>query len=164
MKKTERFVRRNALDYILIILSILLLFSFLGRALSVKLFPLDASTCEAEIAFVIRSVDEETLALLREHSESNFSIAGNTVLKNARLSLITKTKVVVQDKDGNLIEVENLGHYDVTFHVSNAEGMRAKDGTFLLDGGRRLAQGDTLTLICRNAQYTADFVKVRILV
>ena len=162
MQKTVRYVRRNLLDYVLIILPILLLLSLLTRAVMIQVFPTDANNCHAEIAFVIRSVDEETLNFLREQKESDFSIAGNTVLKGARLTDITKTKDVVTDENGNLVEVESTGRYDVTFYVSRATGLRAKDGTFLLEGGRRLAQGDTLTLVCKSTQYTADFVKVRI--
>ena len=163
MKKTERYGRRNPIDYILIILPLLLLLSIFGRALALQLFPLEANDCQAEVAFVIRAVDEETMNLLRELKESDFRIAENAVLKGARISGITKAKEVVDDGNGNLIEVESGDRYDVTFQVASAAGAKAKDGTFLLSGGRRLAQGDTLTLVYQNAQYSADFVKVRIL-
>lgn len=163
MQKTMRYVRRNLLDHVLIALPILLLAALLCRGLSLQLFSLAGKECSAEVSFVIRSVDKSTLATLRFEGESDFRVGGNTTLKNARLTGVTRAKEVVTDKDGNLTEVESRDRYDVTFLVETASGYRARDGAFLLEGGRCLAQGDCLPLICGDAQYTADFVKVRIL-
>ena len=163
MKKTSRFIRRNAVDYILIILPILLLVAVLSRGIALYVFPNGSTDCHAEVGFVIRSVDRETLTELNRTAERDFLLAGGECLTGAKVDTVTQTKTVVTDEDGSIIEVESEGLFDITFRVARTSGARAKDGTFLLGGVRRLAVGDSMKVTSDHAEYTVDFVKVRIL-
>jgi len=163
MQKTSRFIRRNAVDYILMILPIILLVALLSRGIAVYVFDPAEAACKAEVGFVIRSVDRTLLDELQENSTRDFAITGGGLLREARITGIVNTKEVVSDGKGNLVEVESEGKYDITFTVAQAEGSQAKDGTFLLGGLRRLAVGDCLNLTCEGAEYPVDFIKVRII-
>lgn len=163
MQKTSRFIRRNAVDYLFIIIPILLLVALLGRAVSLHFFGMEEKRYTAEIGFVIRSVDSELLEELLGEPTRDFSMPGGAVLKDARVSSYSFTKEVVADGNGNFVELESKDRYDVTFTVGYASGGQAKDGTFLLGGVKRLSVGDSMNLTCKGAEYPVDFVKVRIL-
>lgn len=163
MQKTSRFIRKNAVDRIFVILPVLLLLALLARAVTGYFFPVNTEKCVAEVSFVIRAADGELLAELKSEPYHNFSIAGNELLLDARISDITPTKEVVSDGAGNLVEVPTEGRYDVTFTILYARGARAKDGAFMIGGVRRLSVGDSMNLTDGDAEYPVDFIKVRIL-
>jgi hypothetical protein len=145
-------------------LPVLLLVALFARGITGHFFSVDADKCTAEISFVIRAVDEETRTRLETSDYSyNFSIAGEELLRDARITDISPTKEVVSDGEGNLIELPSEGRYDVTFTILYAYGARAKDGAFMIGGVRRLAVGDSLNLTDGRAEYPVDFIKVRIL-
>lgn len=164
MQKTSRFIRRNAVDRILVILPVLLLVALLARGITGYFFPVDADKCTAEISFVIRAVEEEKKNMLEASTPAyNFSVAGKELFRDARITEIVPTKEVVSDGEGNLVELPTEGHYDVTFTILYAEGARAKDGTFMIGGVRRLSVGDSMNLTDGREEYPVDFIKVRIL-
>jgi hypothetical protein len=164
MQKTSRFIRRNAVDRMFVILPVLLLIALLARGITGYFFPVNADKCAAEISFVIRAVDGETKNRLENVNPAyNFSIAGKELLCGAQITDITPTKEVVSDGEGNFVELPIKDHYDVTFTVSYADGARAKDGAFMIGGVRRLAVGESMNLTDGHAEYLVDFIKVRIL-
>lgn len=163
MQKTSRFIRKNVVDRIFVILPVLMLLALLARAATGYFFPVDTEKCTAEVSFVIRAADAELLEELERQQTYNFSIGGREVLYDARITDITPTKEVVGDGAGGFIEVPAEGRHDVTFTVLYARGARAKDGAFMVGGVRRLSVGDSMNLTSGDAEYPVDFIKVRIL-
>ena len=164
MQKTSRFIRKNAVDRIFVILPILLLVALLARGVTAYFFPARGEDCTAEVSFVIRAVDEELLAELQKNPNPSytFSVDGKALFTNAFISETVPTVDVVGDGAGGLVEVPTEGRYDVTFTILYAGGVRAKDGAFMIGGVRRLAVGDTVNLTDGTAVYPVDFIKVRI--
>ena len=165
MQKTSRFIRRNAVDRIFVILPVLLLVALLARGITGYLFPVDADKCVAEISFVVRAVDAETKNKLEmDNPTYNFSIAGDELLCNARITDITQTKEVVSDGEGNLIEIPTDGRYDVTFTVFYADGASvvslAESGVVTLYAQWKSTTTETTTVDTTTETTTVDTTTV----
>lgn len=160
MQPRGRYVKLNAVDYILIISLVLLLLTLPLRGILYFRNTTADRSCEARVEFVIRRVDEATKDRLQADS-SVFSLSDGTALPAASVSKISHTVEYVQDEDGNKEGLPSPTSYDVQFSF-RATGTRAKDGTFLLFGSRRLSVGDSLSLSRDGHSYAADFVSVQI--
>ena len=82
-------------------------------------------------------------------------------MPTAKVVKVSHTTEYVPNEDGSMQGVESPTSYDVYFSFE-AEGSRAKDGTFLLFSSRRLSVGESLTLTRAGYAYTADFILVQI--
>lgn len=159
-KPRGRYVKLNPVDYLLIALAVLLALTLLVRGTSYYLNKNDDRSCQANVGFVIRAVDEVIANSLQE-SDAAFTLPDGTALPKTQVTRISQTEEYVPDDDGNMQPVVSARTYDV--HISfTAEGSRAKDNTFLLNGIRRLAAGDSIPLTRDGHSYTADFVAVQI--
>ena len=161
MQPRGRYVKLNAVDYILIISLVLLILTLPIRGILYFSNAAADSTCEASVEFVIRRVDESSRDRLQQDNEP-FCMGDGTPLPKATLHKVTKTTEYVSDGSGEIEGLPSADSYDVHFTLV-AEGARAADGTFLLFGSRRLSVGDSLTLTRGAYSYQADFVSVRIL-
>lgn len=160
MQPRGRYVKLNAVDYILIVSLVLLLLTLPLRGILYFRNTTVDRTCEARVEFVIRRVDEKTAASLQT-GDGSFSLADGTALPTATVSKISHTVEYVPDEDGTMQGLPSPTVYDVQFSF-RASGTRAADGTFLLFGSRRLSVGDSLSLSRDGHSYTADFVSVQI--
>ena len=159
-KPRGRYVKLNPVDYLLIALAVLLALTLLFRGISYYHTEKDDRACQANVGFVIRAVDEGMANSLQAGSAA-FYLPDGTALPKTQIIKISQTEEYVPDDDGNMQPVVSARTYDV--HISfTAEGSRAKDNTFLLNGIRRLSAGDSITLSRGGHSYTADFVAVQI--
>lgn len=163
MTAGKRYIRRNPADYVLLVILGALIVGVLARALFLQFSPVVAEPCSAELSFVLRGADRDTVRHLEQSGPVYaFHFSDGTALEDARLRSITPTKQILQSEDGTYTETDSALYYDITFSVAQAEGTRAKDGTFLLSGVRRLATADRVTLALSDARYTVEFISVRI--
>ncbi len=160
MTKRRRYIKRNVIDYVLLAVGLLLLLSLALRGIDIYLTQKEDRSCRASISFVVRGVDYETAAELRRADAFRFFDSplslDDVSFTDMRLSLDT-----VQGENGELEQVPVPGRYDLSFSAS-ANGIRARDGGFLLSGSRRLATGDSATLVFDASKYTVSFSLVRI--
>ncbi len=158
-KPRGRYIKLNPVDYLLIALAILLAFTLLARGISFGQDQKDDRACRANVGFVIRAVDEARANALQT-GEIPFRLPDGIALPATRIIKISQTEEYVPDGDGNMQPVASARSYDV--HISFvAEGRRANDNTFLLNGIRRLSAGDNITLSRGGHSYVADFVTVQ---
>lgn len=160
MTKRRRYIKRNVIDYVLLSVLLLLLLSLLLRGADLYLTEREDRSCTASISFTVRGVDYETAVELRRANCFRF-FDTDLSLDGAAFSDMRLSTDIVQKEDGSFEEVPLAHRYDISFSVS-ASGLRARDGGFLLSGVRRLATGDSTTLISGDAKYTVSFSLVRI--
>lgn len=160
MQPRGRYVKLNAVDYVLIVALVLLLLTLPIRGILYFRNAAADNTCEANVAFVVRRVDAGTLTTLQT-GEEPFCLTDGRTLPATSLVRIGHTVEYVPDENGNLQAVESPSTYDVYFSF-RGEGGRAKDGTFLLFGNRRLSVGESLALTRGAYSYTADLITVQI--
>ena len=161
MQPRGRYVRLNAVDYILIVTLVLLILTLPLRGI---LFLRDSATdktCRANVEFVIRGVDAEARTRFETASEP-FYLSDGTALSGVTVSRVRHAVEHVTDESGNMQELESPTRYDVYFSTVT-EGARAEDGTFLLFGVRRLSIADSMPLSHAGHAYTAVFVSVSVL-
>ena len=155
-------MRRNAVDYILLVLVCLLLLSIGARYVMQYLHTREDNTCQARVSFVLRGIPREeaplvsTLAAPFLFGDNGISLGVPTLIEEK------PSMMVLEQNDGTLTSVPSETHVDL-FFVTVRDGVRAKDGTFLLDGARRLAAGDRFTLLRAHGQYESEFLSVQIL-
>lgn len=159
MQPRGRYVKLNAVDYILIVALVLLLLTLPLRGILYLRTAAEDRSCTASVEFVIRRVDG-TVAAALQLASSPFSLDG-TPLPQTTLGKVANTVEYLPDEEGNMQAVTSPTEYDVHFFFL-AKGSRAQDGTFLLFGSRRLSVGDRLTLSRDAYSYTADVISVRI--
>lgn len=160
--KRGRYIRRNAADYILITLAILLLLSIGARFIAGKLNERTDRTCSASVSFVLRGLESDEAARLVSAAPIAFSFSDNG--SPLALSYYVKqapTPVTVENADGSLSTVPSESKVDVYFAFVG-EGAVAKDGGFLLRGVRRLAAGDRFSLSFGDGRYEGEFLRVQI--
>ncbi len=163
MAKRRRYIKRNAIDYILLAVAILLALSLLFRGIGLYLNEHEDRRCTANIAFTVRGVDYDTMRLLQASDTGSFRFTDSSLaLRNVLYAGTRKSIDIVEGENGEFEEVELSDRYDVSFTVWNIEGLRARDGGFLLGGVRRLATGDKAELITDDAKYLVSFSLVRI--
>ncbi|MBQ8173845.1 MAG: DUF4330 family protein [Clostridia bacterium] len=160
MQPRGRYVKLNAVDYILIVSLVLLLLTLPIRGILYFRNTTESHACEASVEFVIRRVDEATVGTL-QMGDASFCMPDGATLPQTKVSKIAHTVEYVPNEDGDMEGLESSTVYDVHF-TFRAEGARAKDGTFLLFGSRRLSVGESLLLSRASHSYTADFVSVQI--
>ena len=160
MQPRGRYVKLNAVDYILIVSLVLLILTLPIRGILYFSNMAEDRTCEANVEFVIRRVDESTRDRLQNGSEP-FCTHSETPLPTVTLYKVTKTTEYVTDENGEIEGLPSADFYDVHFTFL-AEGTRAADGTFLLFGNKRLSVGDSLALTRDSHSYRADVISVRI--
>lgn len=160
--KLGRYVRRNAVDYILIVLAILLLLSVGARFITGEIWKRSDSAATAKITFVVRGVEKENATHLSLLSDA-FAFSDNgDVLGEMLFTEKKPTMMTLEQNDGSLVSVPSDTHVDLYFSLI-AEGATAKDGTFLFHRARRLAGGDRLLLSYGDGRYEAEFLQVQIL-
>ncbi len=158
--KRGRYIRRNAADYILITLALLLLLSIGARFIAGKINERTDRTCTAAVSFVLRGLDSEAAERLVATAPLTFSFSDNgTPLAEAYYLKQAPTSVTVENADGTLSTLPSESKVDVYFNFVG-EGASAKDGGFLLRGVRRLAAGDRFLLSCGDGRYEAEFLQV----
>ncbi len=163
MAKRRRYIKRNAIDYILIAVAVLLLLSLVLRGVGVYLDEHEDRRCTATVSFTVRAVDWETALVLQMNAKPAFRFLDTGMsLDNVSYTGIQKTVDIVEGENGEFEEVSLSGRYDISFTAHNVAGIRAKDGGFLLGGSRRLATGDTAELVADDAKYAVKFSLVRI--
>ena len=88
-------------------------------------------------------------------------LPNGTLLENAHIDHIAPTTKYLPDENGELQPVVSTTDFNVyvSFH---AEGTRAEDNAFLLNGVHRLATGDTATLVRGGREFKVDFTKVEL--
>ncbi len=157
-----RYIRRNVIDYIVILLAVLLLLSIGARFVAGKLNERGKTAAHATATFVLRGVENEN-AIYVSTLSSPFLFADNgTTLGQARFVEMRPTTVKVEEGDGSFTTLPSDTHCDLYFTLS-VEGTLAKDGTFLLGGARRLSSNDHFTLSLGDGRYESEFLSVQIL-
>lgn len=160
--KRGRYVRRNAADYILLSVVILLLISIGARFIAKQINKNSDQNCTAAISFVLREVDVEAAERLVTEPSYTFSFSDNgTPLALAYYEKKVPSPVTVENEDGTLSTVPSESKVDVYFSFVG-EGAKAKDGGFLLRGVRRLASGDRFLLSLGDGRFEAEFLRVQI--
>ena len=165
MKKsmpTGRYVKRNAHDYLLMAVLFLLLFSFLFRGIGAILFAREDRTCRAEIDFVIEGVNREAALLLSISTDPFSFVRGGQELEDVRYEGYAPSYESAIGPDGQPTQQPSQTRFDVTFRL-RANGVRARDGHFLLEGYRRISDNSTHLLLRGGAQYTAKIKRVTVL-
>ena len=158
--KRGRYVRRNAADYILITLAVLLLLSIGARFIAGKINERIDRSCTASITFVLRELDANTATRLTAASPCEFAFSDNgTILAAAYYLKQSPSTVTVENEDGTLSTIPSESKVDVYFTFIG-DGAIAKDGSFLLAGVRRLAAGDRHLLSYADGRYEAEFLRV----
>ena len=159
MQPKGRYIKLNIVDYLLIAVLALLLVAMAVRGIGLMTGN-RADTCRAEVEFVIRDLDEDSMSILTGQ-QLPFYLQDGSLFAGQYTATIHRTTEVVRDENGNMQEAESLISYKVTFSFT-AQGSTAKDGTFLLNGIRRLSIGETFYLTRESITYTADIVRVSI--
>ena len=159
-KPKGRYVKLNPVDYLLIGLFCLLALSLLVRGVFLFQDRHADRSCTANVEFVIREVDSTTCELLQSGTLP-FRLPNGTLLENAHIDHIAPTTKYLPDENGELQPVVSTTDFNVyvSFH---AEGTRAEDNAFLLNGVHRLATGDTATLVRGGREFKVDFTKVEL--
>ncbi len=158
---TGRYIKRNAIDYMLVILLALLLFSFLFRGIGAWLFSREDRTCRAEVVFAIEGVSREAADLLADTALpfsflDNGQSLGEVTFKETKPAIDT-----IIGTNGETEQIESETRFNVFFSL-NAEGAAARDGHFLFGGTRRLSAGSSRLLLLGDARYTAKIYQVTI--
>lgn len=160
--KLGRYVKRNAADYILIALAVLLLLSIGARFVMSEIIKRSDRACTAKITFVVQGIEKENAAYLATLSSPFTFTDSGEPLGNVQLIEQKPTEVKVEQNDGSFLNLSSDTHVDLYFSFV-AEGASAKDGTFLFRRARRLAPLDHLLLSCGDGRYEAEFLRVQIL-
>lgn len=160
MTKRHRYIKRNAIDYVLLAVLVLLALSLLLRGVDLYLTQNEDRSCTATVSFTVRGLDYETAMALR-HADTFRFFDSSLSLEGATYVDIRQSTDTVQKEDGSFEEAPLSDRFDLFFSAS-ADGIRARDGGFLLSGVRRLATGDSATLIAEDAKYTVSFSRVQI--
>lgn len=158
---TGRYVKRNAIDYMLAILLVLLLFSFLFRGIGAHLFSREDRSRTAEIVFAIEGVSREAADLLESDDLAFTFLDNGQSLGEVKFKEIKGMLETVNGPNGEPEQVESQTRFTVSFTLT-AEGAVARDGHFLLDGTRRLSAGSSRVLLLGDVRYTAKIYQVTI--
>lgn len=141
-----RYVKRNVVDYLVILCVVLLFLSLAGRILLRAADQPWNENCRAEVQFVVRDADEETKdALLASGSVFRFGDATDV------LAQLVSCEPNPLDSDT----------YDLTYTFSG-RGHYAADRAFLLDGRTRVTGGDRLTVTQDALSLPIDVIRVRV--
>lgn len=156
-----RYIRRNFVDYIVILLAVLLLLSVGVRLITGKLNARQSTAAYATASFVLREVENEQALHVATLSAPFYFCDNGTALGQARFVEMRPATVRVQQDDGSYSSFDSETHSDLYFTLT-LEGTLAKDGTFLLGGVRRLASNDHFTLSLGDGRYESEFLSVQI--